>query len=99
MIDFMRSRSHARWLSGVLATLLLLAMATPALAQKSRTEKAIEDAESVDGRFQLYDQNEGTNGVVALEDGSRALTYVALICLTALCVSVMFKNPKRSHLD
>ena len=36
---------------------------------------------------------------VRVEDGSTALTWLLLIFLGVICVSVTFKNAKRTHLD
>ena len=36
---------------------------------------------------------------VALEESSSALTWILLIFLGAVVISVMFKNAKRTHLD
>jgi len=50
---------------------------------------------SADGRLRGYDQQQN----VVLEDSSTALTYLALIGLTAMAVGLMFKASRRTHLD
>jgi hypothetical protein len=53
-----------------------------------------EDAPEVyDARLQGYAQN------VQLDSGSTALTWLLLIALGVLCLGVLFKDAKRSHLD
>lgn len=42
---------------------------------------------------------EGYTRPVKLEDSSTALTYILLIFIGGICVAVMFKDAKRSHLD
>jgi hypothetical protein len=59
-----------------------------ALAQEEG-EKAIYDA-----RLQNY-----PGGSVTLDSGSTALLTLLLIVMAAVCVGVMFKNAKRTHLD
>jgi hypothetical protein len=36
---------------------------------------------------------------VAVPDRSSALTWILLLFLAAICVAVLFKNAKRTHLD
>jgi hypothetical protein len=53
-----------------------------------------EDAPEVyDARLQGYSQT------VQIESGSTALTWLLLIALGVLCLGVLFKDAKRSHLD
>jgi len=51
------------------------------------------DKDIVDGRLEGYAKN------VTLEGGSVALTWLLMIFLAGVCLSVMFKNAKRTHLD
>jgi hypothetical protein len=53
-----------------------------------------EDAPEVyDARLQGYTET------VQLDSGSTALTWLLLIALGVLCLGVLFKDAKRSHLD
>ncbi|HMB95696.1 MAG TPA: hypothetical protein VKK61_06620, partial [Tepidisphaeraceae bacterium] len=55
-------------------------------------------AEDVDEK--LYDARlENYGGNVTLENSSTALIWLLLVVLAAVCVGVMFKNAKRTHLD
>jgi hypothetical protein len=54
---------------------------------------AQEEDKIYDARLEGY----GTN--VTLENSSTALMWLLLFVLAALCVGVMFKNAKRTHLD
>ena len=49
---------------------------------------------------QIYDARlEGYPSGVTLDPTSSALTWLVVFVLGALCLGVMFMNPKRSHLD
>ncbi|HEY1629490.1 MAG TPA: hypothetical protein VGF52_06505 [Tepidisphaeraceae bacterium] len=52
-----------------------------------------EDSKLYDARLENYGSN------VTLENSSTALLWLLLIVLGAVCVGVMFKNAKRTHLD
>ena len=54
---------------------------------------ADEAPEVYDARLQGYKDN------VQLDSGSTALTWLLLIALGVLCLGVLFKDAKRSHLD
>ncbi|MEM6562315.1 MAG: hypothetical protein AAF656_11995 [Planctomycetota bacterium] len=90
----MSSPRRVRWLSGLAAVLLSMTLAAPALAQRGAAQKAMEEAEELDVRLQGYD-----DGPIVLEESSYALTYAVAVGLTLVCVGVMFKNAKRTHLD
>ena len=51
------------------------------------------DEKVVDGRLQNYGSN------VIVQGGGTATSVMVLIGLGALCMIVLFKNAKRSHLD
>jgi hypothetical protein len=54
--------------------------------------RASDEKEPYDARLEGYGAN------VTL-DGNSGLTWLLLVVLGALCVGVLFKNSKRSHLD
>jgi hypothetical protein len=70
------------------ALALVLAPASALAQQRGGPEIEIYDA-----RLQGYEQQ------VMLEDSSTALTWLLLVALTALCLSVLFKDARRTHLD
>ena len=48
----------------------------------------------------IYDARlEGYGTKLTLDNSSTALMWLLLVVLTAMCVGVMFKNAKRTHLD
>jgi hypothetical protein len=69
--------------------LLLPVLSAPAISF-GRPPK--EEREIVDARLEGYDKN------VSIEGGT-ALTWLMFIFLGAICMGVMFKNAKRTHLD
>ena len=78
--------SMKRWLLNC-AVGLVLSLAPTAQAQ---------DEEVVyDPRVENYPQERN----VKVEAGSTALTWLLMIFLGVVCVSVTFKNAKRTHLD
>jgi hypothetical protein len=53
-----------------------------------------------DDERKSYDARlEGHADAVMLDGGSTALTWLALAGLGVLCIGVLFKNAKRTHLD
>jgi hypothetical protein len=70
---------------------LLLVLSTPVMTLARNSEP---DREIVDARLEGYDKIN-----VTLSSGSTALTWILLLVLCGLCVAVMFKDAKRSHLD
>ena len=54
---------------------------------------ADDDEERIEVREQMYPKG------VKTEKGSTALTWMLLFFLAIVCVSVLFKNAKRTHLD
>jgi len=81
------NRSAARrWMLGAALALVLVASASkPALADDEPTD--------YDARLLGYDKT------VQLDSGTTALTWVLLIVLSIVCLGVLFKDAKRSHLD
>lgn len=76
-----------RFLAVVLVALGVLFWPMQALAQ--------EDAPVPEARLEGY----GSSVAVKLEPSSSALTWFIMLALAGVCVAVMFKNAKRSHLD
>jgi hypothetical protein len=54
---------------------------------------ADDDEERIEVREQMYTK------AVKTEKGSTALMWMLLFFLAIVCVSVLFKNAKRTHLD
>jgi hypothetical protein len=90
MMDIMRHRVLAL----VLGILAVGSIAAPA--------RADDEAPKVyDGRLEAI-QNPGGNGGprnVTLQSGGTSLTYFLLVGCSVICIGVMFKNAKRTHLD
>jgi len=74
---------------------LLAVVASPARGDEE------EIGDKPDARLMGYTAVPGSkSGTAVLEtSASTALTYIMFFMLAGLCVGVMFKNPKRSHLD
>jgi hypothetical protein len=81
-------RFKAMLLAICLAMTILAAAPSHALANNSGDEP-----EPYDARIQGY------ASTVQLDSSSTALTWVLLIILGVLCLGVLFKDAKRSHLD
>jgi hypothetical protein len=85
----MMSRMKYRLLVFVFAACAWLLMPAMTLAASD------EDESPVDARLLGYQ-----NGSAALKDaGGTALTWLLLFFLAAICIGVLFTNPKRTHLD
>jgi len=67
------------------AVLALLANPMGALAQ--------EEPKFYDGRLEGYPTK------VTLDDSGTALTWLLFVFLSVVCIGVMFKNARRTHLD
>ena len=78
------SRVEAKILAGVLAVLFILATPARLLAD--------EEIKS-DARIEGYTTN------VTLDAGSTALMWLLYILVGLVCLSVLFKDAKRTHLD
>lgn len=74
---------------GIVCALLLLATPVTTWARQPEMEREI-----VDARLEGYDKTG-----VTLPPSGTALMWLLLIFLTIVCVGVMFKDAKRSHLD
>ena len=74
-----------RFLSLAVACLTTLSTPIAALAQ--------EEPKSYDARLEGYPSN------VTLEGGTTALTWLLFVFLSVVCIGVLFKNAKRTHLD
>ena len=69
------------------ATLIIVFSPAMALAQDEENSKVY------DARLEGYPSN------VTLDSSSTALLWLLMIVLAAMCVGVMFKNARRTHLD
>jgi hypothetical protein len=75
----------------ILAATVLAVLAQPVLLL------AADSAEIYDARLEgFYDQQ--TVKSFALPGGS-SLTWIIMIVLTVICIGVMFKHARRTHLD
>ena len=70
---------------------MLALLMTPVVASARNTED--EDTVKMEARLEGYPQN------VRMKEGSTALTWLMIGFLSAMAIAVLFKNPKRSHLD
>jgi len=69
-------------------------LATP-LATFASSSSSDEDQTPIDARLQGYQ-----SGSAALNNASgSALLWLLLFVLMAICLGVLFMNPKRTHLD
>jgi hypothetical protein len=79
----------------VLLLSLALSMPTIALPNLALAQGAAGNPlDGADGRLRGYEQNS-----VYMDDSSTALAYFALAGLTLLCIGLMFKSSRRTHLD
>ena len=83
-----KSKFTLKRIALAMCLVVVLMASAPAMASNSGDEPEIYDA-----RLQGYAQS------VQLESGSTALTWLLLIVLGVLCLGVLFKDAKRSHLD
>jgi hypothetical protein len=87
MMSAIKRSAACRWMLGALLAMVLVASAPkPALADDD------EPAE-YDARVLSYSKT------VDLNSGTTALTWVLLIVLSIVCLGVLFKDAKRTHLD
>src|SRR4051794_4649014 len=70
----------------------LIVLATPLLAWAAENDEVKYDAKAVG-----FKRGEGQTVIAG--DASTALTWMLFIFLAMVCLSVMFKNAKRTHLD
>lgn len=68
-----------------------LGLGATASAQQNQQDDLFENA---DGRLRGYEK-----GGYILEESSVALTYLALLALSAIALGVLFKSSSRTHLD
>jgi len=88
MIPGMTTGMTARWRQIALSTALILVMNTNTFAGKNDDEE-----ESLpDARLSGYPQ-------VVQYSESNVLSWFAMVGLGAVCLGVLFKNAKRTHLD
>lgn len=73
-------------------TTLIVLLYTPGITLARRVE---EEKEIVDARLEGY----GDKINVSLPASGTALMWLLLLFLGAVCVGVMFKDAKRTHLD
>jgi hypothetical protein len=84
--------AHPVMMTPMKQRLIALAWSAAVLLASPASLLAQED-EVPDARLQGYPQS------VTLEGGGTALSWLMLCILAALCIGVMFKNAKRTHLD
>jgi hypothetical protein len=81
-----KKKMKQRLLSIALACLSFLLLPVTAMAQD-------EEPDYYDARLEGYPQG------VTLERSTTALTWLLFIFLAVICIAVLFKNAKRTHLD
>ena len=82
--------------SAAIIAVLFMLLASPGARASSNSD---EDAVSPDARLLGYTDEKGGAVKIDLEPSSGAVNYIALIILGVLCLSVLFVNAKRTHLD
>ncbi len=75
------------------AASVCLALTLIACSPSHALAKDDSDADHYDARVMGYDPD------VELKSGGNGMMWVVMILLGAICVSVIFKDAKRSHLD
>jgi hypothetical protein len=75
---------------GLMIALSSAVALTPTTAQAKSSD---DETPSTEARL------EGYQGGAKLDPSGTALTWLLLVVLGAICIGVMFINPKRSHLD
>jgi hypothetical protein len=80
------------YLAGFVLAVSLIACSTPSALATAGAGKIDDDAH-YDARVQGYDPD------VELPSNSGGFCWFMLICFGVVCVSVIFKDAKRSHLD
>ena len=86
MIDRMKYRLLATWIPALLVLLAVLSAPLRVLAQE-------ENSKVYDARLEGYENK------YTLDAGSTGLTWLLLVVLGAICIGVLFKSGKRTHLD
>jgi hypothetical protein len=81
-----------KYLAAFVLGISLIACSTPSALATAGPGKIDDDAH-YDARMQGYDPD------VELPSTSGGLCWFMLICFSVVCVSVIFKDAKRSHLD
>ncbi len=81
-----------KMIAGFVLGLSLIA-STPHSSFATAGPGKIDDPDHYDARVQGYDPD------VELPAGSSGGCWFLLICMAVVCVSVIFKDAKRSHLD
>jgi len=71
----------------------LLALSFVACNPHQTMARNEEDVEHYDARVQGYDPD------MELKSSSTGGAWILLVCLGVVCVAVIFKDAKRSHLD
>ncbi len=87
------SSIDAKWPPALKRVLPGLCLAIVLLAAAPGSVRADDEPEVYDARLQGYEQT------VQLQSSSTALTWLLLVALGVVCVSVLFKDAKRTHLD
>ena len=82
--------------SAAIIAILFMVLASPVARASSSSD---EEQVAPDARLLGYADEKGTLVKVDLEPSSGAVNYIAMIILGVLCLSVLFVNAKRTHLD
>ena len=84
---------HARAVKKFTAALLLAVSLMACNPHSASARQNDEDVEHYDARVQGYEPD------AELKSSSTGMAWMLVLCLGVVCVAVIFKDAKRSHLD